>query len=343
MFLPGKPIVGGSEAKQFEFPFAVHVDIYPDPETHHICGGALISQQHVLTAGHCVYHIVNMAERGDDKQKQEQQQAEKIDSKSTQISVNSVIKVGYGDTMVQSFQKLTSDSFTLHPLYNPATLENDIAVLHLPEPVQVNLKVAPIPVYTGSIQAGSEMTIIGWGTTSNDDGARTSQSLYDATIKVPDNGQCQKHFGFGPIQNWNAPPDDRLICTGPLEEGKDACYGDSGGPLVMKMNQNGKEEYVLTGLTSFGNRLNGEFHPKCGMSDGFGFYTRVGAYTDFIRSATKLSATQLSRPMNYIQPAAAKSSAISLIHSTNGLNNVLLTPLSAAILFWFIFSKFLSN
>lgn len=45
----GKPIVGGSEANKGYYPW--QVAIYYDEDF--LCGGSLLSDQHVLTAAHC--------------------------------------------------------------------------------------------------------------------------------------------------------------------------------------------------------------------------------------------------------------------------------------------------
>ena len=49
--LPNKPskIFGGEEALPHEYPWNVFVTM-----NGMVCGGSLISNQHVLTAGHCV-------------------------------------------------------------------------------------------------------------------------------------------------------------------------------------------------------------------------------------------------------------------------------------------------
>ena len=45
-------IVGGQEAKQFEYPWLVRLRIISGSQNF-LCGGVLIDRQWVLTAGHC--------------------------------------------------------------------------------------------------------------------------------------------------------------------------------------------------------------------------------------------------------------------------------------------------
>ena len=48
-----RKLIGGQEVATKELRFVVSLRI----NKSHICGGALISEYHVLTAGHCIYNI----------------------------------------------------------------------------------------------------------------------------------------------------------------------------------------------------------------------------------------------------------------------------------------------
>ncbi|KAB7503609.1 Transmembrane protease serine 5, partial [Armadillidium nasatum] len=56
-----------------------------------------------------------------------------------------------------------------HPLYDPATVDNDVALLRLPEPIHLGDKIFPacVPDQGSSLPVGSQCTIIGWGKERN--------------------------------------------------------------------------------------------------------------------------------------------------------------------------------
>lgn len=53
---PPRKIVGGEDAGPNEFPWMARLEIMDENGENLICGGAIISARHILTAGHCVYN-----------------------------------------------------------------------------------------------------------------------------------------------------------------------------------------------------------------------------------------------------------------------------------------------
>jgi secreted trypsin-like serine protease len=52
LFLGGR-IIGGNAARAGQFPFAAAISVQT-ANSKFFCGGSLLTQKHVLTAGHCV-------------------------------------------------------------------------------------------------------------------------------------------------------------------------------------------------------------------------------------------------------------------------------------------------
>jgi hypothetical protein len=67
--------------------------------------------------------------------------------------------------------------------------------------------------------------------------------------------------------------DGRTLCAGVPQGGKDTCQGDSGGPMVVHTNRG---RWVQIAVVSWGI--------GCARKDRPGVYTRVSAFSDWIRS-----------------------------------------------------------
>ena len=71
--------------------------------------------------------------------------------------------------------------------------------------------------------------------------------------------------------------DHRTLCAGMRRGRKYSCQGDSGGPLVVRDD----DTWVQVGVVSWG--------VSCAKPGGYGVYTRVGAFADWIRAETGLA------------------------------------------------------
>ncbi|KAK5640886.1 hypothetical protein RI129_009433 [Pyrocoelia pectoralis] len=205
-----KRIVGGKPAQRGQFPWQV-VNRYNLPTGQGFCGGALISPQWVLTAGHCVkgansFHV-------------------------TLGTLISDVEEEEGKVMIITTKAI------LHENYNPMVLKNDIALLDLGRKVAFTDVISSIGLGTQNLGAGVSLTISGWGKTS-DNATLTSLELnYVETITIT-NKKCYEIF--------DNVVDEIMCCSG--ANSKSACRGDSGGPLVQKL-PNGS--WIHVGVMSF--------------------------------------------------------------------------------------------
>ncbi|XP_050420466.1 venom protease-like [Adelges cooleyi] len=244
-------IVGGSPPKLDDWPWMVALgfrDAYkPEIPLQWLCGGTLISNRYVVTAAHCTTGVggrqITIARVGE-------------------LDLNPNVKDG------ASPQDIPVSKIIAHELYNGERVVNDIALLKLESPVTFNAHVQPICLPSITKMKFKNFvkfspTVIGYGSTNFRQ--PTSSALLEVVVPVLDNAECERAY-----KKTSATIDERVICAGYLQGGKDACQGDSGGPLMLP---NGKQ-YYLIGVVSFGY--------KCAEPGYPGIYTRVTYFVDWI-------------------------------------------------------------
>ncbi len=244
-------IVGGQPAEQGEWGWQVLVR-----PGNYLCGGSLVAAEWVLTAAHCVF------------------------DNNGELMAAEAIRVTVGEThrgkLEGTEQLLNVSEIFAHEAYEKHSNNNDIALLHLATPAQLNNAVAIVPLLTnehaGLVAEGVLATVTGWGTT--EEGGNSSSALMEVSVPVVGNELCNRSYGI---------ITDNMICGGYQEGGKDSCQGDSGGPLVVA-DENGN--WYLAGVVSFGY--------GCARADFYGVYTRVSQYVSWIQEtmSSHVSATE---------------------------------------------------
>ncbi|KOX72962.1 Venom serine protease 34 [Melipona quadrifasciata] len=152
----------------------------------------------------------------------------------------------------------------IHPRYNERSNENDVGILKTEKDITFNNQVGPVCLpfqHSPDTFGGNYVELLGWGTT--DFGGPPSDILQKVTVSVLTNQQCSKIY---PNVTTNQ------ICT--YAKGKDSCQMDSGGPVLWQDPTT--RRLVLIGIISMGR--------GCALVAGLN--TRVGAYIDWIVSAT---------------------------------------------------------
>nr|XP_054763568.1 enteropeptidase-like [Lytechinus pictus] len=186
---------------------------------------------------------------------------------------------------------ITPDDIVIHPEFDYFTLNADIALIKLSEPVSFTEYVRPACLSQTLQEFGDYTTCIiaGWGDTEHVE----ADKLRKAVVRLIEGENCKKLYDI---------PDDYdteyLLCAGFERGGIDTCQGDSGGPLVC---EGADGRWHLTGVTSFGN----------GCADpGFpGIYARVSTLLPFLESVISGEYSATTRMPITTDPVVVPTSA----------------------------------
>ena len=208
------------------------------------CGGTLIADQWIITAGHCISQFSKNDLR------------DKFDS-----CYMNAYKPWSKNNGGKPYEVIPIDYCMEHPLHKPGPTPYDFAVCKLEFPAHHSLPRAPIAdnSLVKELSDGTSLRTVGMGEVY----FKGHQATHIQEVHVPlvNNKDCSLAMGkYGEI-------DDTVLCAGG-EGGKDACKGDSGGPIFN--NQ------TLVGITSWGH--------NCGVEGLPGIYGNVGAVISWIES-----------------------------------------------------------
>lgn len=201
----GEPkIINGVDAKFDEHPWqvALLVSFIADNQKAQFCGGSIIADNWVLTAGHCV--------EGTD---------------AVEIHVLSGTA-----SLASGGKRLNVQRVLLHKRYAvdaTGVPHQDIALLQIKEPIDTGKRIAMITPAAEPTDAkpGVSATVTGWGKTES-----VTKPVTLKKVSVPvvaTTPTCND-----PVSYDGAIKDD-MLCAGFPTGGKDSCNGDSGGPLTV--------------------------------------------------------------------------------------------------------------
>ncbi|NXG80349.1 GRAA protein, partial [Baryphthengus martii] len=188
-------IIGGAQVAPHSRPFMA---LILKENGNLVCGGALIKENWVLTAAHCVEGskviLGAHSQKAREREKQDFQIAKRIP----------------------------------YPCYCSSCKENDIMLLQLDKRAKLNkaVQLIPLPTSDDDPKPGTTCAVAGWGQIYNHQ-RKHSDTLREVNVTVISRKTCNdnKHYKNNP------PITENMICAGDKKGGKDSCSGDSGGPL----------------------------------------------------------------------------------------------------------------
>ncbi|XP_056385185.1 complement C1r-A subcomponent-like isoform X2 [Hyla sarda] len=244
-------IISGEKAENGNFPWQALVKTGPGR-----AGGVLIDEKWVLTAAHV------LKPQGSTKNLE----ANNIHLFLGDVNVENLLKIGLAKVK----------AYHIHPDYSTDSHNHDIALIQLESPVTMNSNVSPICLPQSSeaslYQSNRVGYVSGFGMTEDN---MLTDDLHYVFLPVVARDKCQSQLDEKQknVKTEKQKFTENMFCAGYTENtglSKDSCQGDSGGAFAV---ENGNT-WFASGIVSWGI--------DCGR--GYGYYTKVVNYLDWIRS-----------------------------------------------------------
>lgn len=201
-----------SEVSPVHWPWnaAIHTIAKFRPEQY--CAGALISDQHVLTAAHCI---------------------DKRTSDGIRVHLGSWRR----STLDKGEVAMSVKEMCIHQNYSGSA--NDIAIITLAQPVNFTTAISPVclPYRKETFPTDSEAYTAGWTARPRKGYRRMRRSLKELKLTLLSKNSCLKHFDIVLA--------DDVLCA--PHDGGSLCEGDSGAPIMQNIGGHWFLQGVLSG------------------------------------------------------------------------------------------------
>jgi len=223
-------IINGEMAEEGEFPWEVKLyskEFGDGKEILAICGGSLVSDQHVITASHCIREGYEYG---------------------VLMGTNKLPEL---NTLIWS-DLVKVQNITRHPEIPDSwdhQPDNDIAILYLGQLIDLscNPHVKPLclPKYLTDL-TGKSAIVAGWGKLNTRD-RQGSKDLMKLRVDI-NGGQCHKNITC-----------NSCLCTDTEEKGSSPCHGDSGSPMFTKDSFNNGAATLVGVVHGGGGEVDGVY------------------------------------------------------------------------------------
>jgi transmembrane serine protease 6 len=191
-------IVGGEIANPGDWPFLAELSL----DGKHLCGGALISDDVLLTAGHCI---------------------ERAEGRRLTVTLGD-----YDLTTIDEGEQLFEVADTwIHPAYGTCTgqiVDHDVGLVLLDHPAERTAFVQPISL--DGCEDATDVWLSGWGSAGAD--LPASKIVEAARARVARRAECSAYLAdLGAVDQI-----DEVLCVGGTDGAPGACHSDSGGPVA---------------------------------------------------------------------------------------------------------------
>jgi len=208
-------IVNGSDAQTGSYPWIVGIQFIDKL----YCGGSLITDKYVLSAGHCFKGINPRRIR---------------------------LIIGDHDRRQLSPHQQTRyiNRVTIHPQFVKRTFNNDIALILMDRPVHFTEYIRPVCLPTNDRSYNHQnTTIVGWGKLA--ERGAPADILQEVVVPIIKQKKCREQTKYRPHEITK-----NMLCAGYDNGILDACQGDSGGPMVWNTDE--RKFYTQIGIVSWG-------------------------------------------------------------------------------------------
>lgn len=260
-------IVNGKEAEKGQFPWQIILKIVMPGNKTYLCGGSILNEHWVLTAGHCV-----------------------TNARDGSLQNGMVVEATAGahyrkELSATQTQTRTADCVIPHPCWrgNDGNLANDLALLRIPKnnPYKMTYKsggnvngICLPKKQSPPYQHEGIAWVSGWGLSKSGNSPDNSppNALRYTNVTIISDRQCRDW----PLSPFGSIIIDSMMCQ--KNDRRSPCNGDSGGPLIYYPDD---RRATQIGIVSFGpGQCAIAYWPNA-------VYTEVSYFNDWIDSTVR--------------------------------------------------------